>query len=187
MTVASAVFVTVLAMLLAALTSLMNNSNRGQALTNNSDEVRNIAQQVTKEVRGAASFLSQDTSTSRYISGTELLLLTSAAAGPQNVISWNYDATTNVLTRCSRLYSGGTFGCTPMLRNVNVNRTGSIFRYFCGSGAELNPANTNGPSDIQTAGVRARVSLEAAPNAGPAPIPFEEDADIRVKLGDQAC
>jgi hypothetical protein len=62
-----------------------------------------------------------------------------------------------------------------------------VFRYFCSSAAELNPANVNGPADIAKAGVRVRVTLDAAPQSGPAALPIQEDAEIRNQPGATGC
>jgi hypothetical protein len=185
--VSSVVFVVVLALLMEALISLTASNNRADALANNADAVKGVAQQIARETRGAVSFIAQDSSTSRSLSGNEMFLLVGPTTGTQNIIDWKYDSVTDLLTRCTRPASGGTFACSTVLRNVNVTRTAPVFRYFCPSGAELNPANTNGPGDIQTVGVRVRVSLDAAPNNGPAPIPFEQDAQIRARPRDKGC
>ena len=185
--IASALLLVILASLLSALTNLTNADVRAQALANNGDQVRTVAIQVARDIRASNPLMANDSVTGHTISANEVILTSGPSTGSQTVIAWRYDAAAHTLSRCVRALSGAPVTCTTALKKVNVSSAAPVFQYFCSSAAELNPANANGPADIAKAGVRVRVTLDAAPQSGPAALPIQEDAELRNQPGATGC
>jgi type II secretory pathway pseudopilin PulG len=186
-TVVSAIFTIVLAALFGMVVSLSNSDVRAQQLANNVDEVRNAAQAVSRDVRGANPLMATDSVTSHSLSANEVIAAVGASATTQSIVAWRYDSTAKTLSRCTRAANGTTVTCKTVLTNVNRNSTTAVFRYYCTSGAELSPLGATGPTDVAKAGVRVRIALQAAPATGPNALPIEADAEIRNRPGDTGC
>jgi Tfp pilus assembly protein PilW len=187
--VTSAIFMVVLATLLGMLISLTRADKRAQSLANNVDAVRRTTERVARDVRAANPLLATDTAVtpSRTISTNEVIVTSGPSTGTQQVVDWRYDSAAHTFSRCTRTLLGTSYACETVLTSVNLSSSATVFRYFCTSGAELSPAGVTGPGDIAKAGVRVRVTLDAAPDSGPAPVPFQEDAELRNKPGGTGC
>jgi type II secretory pathway pseudopilin PulG len=186
-TLAAMLFSVVLVILLQGVVSLTNNDSRRSALNENTESVRVAVQQVARDLRAANPLVATDSVGSRSVSANEVILKFGPTTATQTIVNWRYDSTAKTLNRCTRLPSATAFTCTTVLGSVTQPSSSAVFRYFCTSGAELNPAGTNGPNDIAAVGARVRVALSAAPNAGPAPLPVEEDAQVRIVPGGTGC
>lgn len=168
--------------------SLGAAANRNDTLAANSEAVRLAAAQVARDVRSANPLVANDTytdaatglSVTRTVSSSEVIMAASSLTATAQMVDWRFDATSHSLKRCVRpTTSPATYSCSAVLSGVNTSSAIPMFRYFCVSGAQLDPASANGPLDIAQAANRVRISLDAAPLGGPVPLPVQVDAEIR--------
>lgn len=181
----------ILLVITASLFSLMINLSKADvrtgALANNADVVRVTEEKVARDIRASNPLLATDGVTGHTISADEVIVTIGPTAGPQTVVAWRYDSAAHTLSRCTRASAGVSVTCSAVLTKVDVASAAPVFRYYCTSGAELDPAKANGPADIAKVGVRIRITLDAAPNNGPAALPIQTDAELRNQPGATGC
>jgi type II secretory pathway pseudopilin PulG len=185
--IASAILMTVLAMLFSTLVSLMRSEDHAQRLVSNEQVVRFELNQLAREVRSANPLVILPNPTD--YSNTVALLL-GPSDGTQEVVRWTYEldpSSPNYLRLSRQLLSDASESATVLseswfltrVRNAELGKP--IFTFYDSLGNNMVEAGFSS-ADIQNCAIRVRIELTADSNPGPLPFTETQDVELRNRL-----
>ena len=164
-----------------ALTTMMNNTRRQEALVQNQESIRFAMLDMTRDIRGADPIVPLS-NVNNYPNQIEVSVLPPTGSTSTPIyVRWQLTGTT--LTRSILNLPGGTPTSTrTVLTNVKNSSTGvSLFRYYNSANTEMLPT-TNSSGDISNCTIRVHIAVSAAVATGPAPFTIDGDAEVRNRL-----
>lgn len=193
--IASSIFVVVLTMFFATLTSLTRSEDRSQRLVSNEQNVRFELDQMAREIRAANPIvpLANATTAADYENQIEVVL--GPTGGTQQVVRWTYDTVKKEMVR--QVMSGTSSTATVLSQSFFLNRVRNIetatpvFSYFGQQNEDLvfqTLANSGNLHDPANCAVRVHIVLTSDSNPGPVPFTETQDVEVRNRLpGNVGC
>jgi Tfp pilus assembly protein PilW len=187
LTIASAILLTVLAILFSLLISLTNTEKRVGDLVTNEQTVRFTLTQLAKDIR-ASNPLVALANKDAYSNEIEMML--GSSAGIQQVVRWRLDTTVGSATYQTlfrEVMSDATSSATVLssakeLTHVTNDPSEALFAYFDQHQQDLGATDSFTSSDMANCAIRVQVTIIANPNPGPRAFTEEQDVELRNRL-----
>jgi type II secretory pathway pseudopilin PulG len=176
--VASAILMSVLAMLFGILVSLTRSEQRTSAVVANEQAVRFVMNDFARDIRAGNPITIWPGTTGNALYATTLEMQL-GPDGAKDIVRWTYDDddTSPTYGNLTRTVDGVS---TVRLQRVkNAERTPPVvmLRYYDSDGDELAPPNS--AATIANCSVRVRITITA--DSEPGPEPFTETMDVHLR------
>jgi type II secretory pathway pseudopilin PulG len=188
LTIASGIFLTVIAIFFSLLISLTGSEKRADDLVTNEQAVRFTLTQLAKDVRASNPLVTLPTKTA-YSDEIEMML--GSSGGTQQVVRWRLDTTAGSATYQTlfrEVMSDATSSATVLssskeLTNVtNDESATALFAYFDQHQQDLGANDSFTSGDVANCAIRVQVTIVANPNPGPRAFTEVQDVELRNRL-----
>jgi type II secretory pathway component PulJ len=168
---------------MATLVGILDSQSKAErsvnALAASQEEVRLALVEIQRDLRSAEPLIALP-SASDFPTQMQIVHL---AFDNDSIVRfrWRLDTANDELVRETLNTSGAVTATTYRLEGVTNN---TVFRYFSAKGSELSAANATS-DEIAGCTLRVRVLIDAAPEAGAAPLDNWSDVQLRNRLPDK--